>query len=256
MIYFSEAELWKVGRALAITANQEIMPRFGKIASLTAYQKTSAFDIVTEADEAAERAIGERLAEELPRLLLIGEEAAERNSDLLGQLDRVDAAILIDPLDRMKNFASKLAHFGMMASVASKGEIVAGASYGPICRDGAYAIRERVLGRKTSGERDMLYALPRCHLFTRRRGAPGQRSCRSNFGARSAAISSVLARRSSCGAPLMNIGLPAPVGAPSSATTASCLGTTRLAGSLIAKRETMVRISMERPIVRCDARTA
>src|ERR1700692_1819727 len=58
---FSEHDLHAVGHALALAARTEIMPRFRKLTSTQIRQKSSALDLVTDADEAAEPVIGAAL---------------------------------------------------------------------------------------------------------------------------------------------------------------------------------------------------
>ena len=53
---FSSADIHGVGDILAFAARTEIMPRFRKLTPAQIRRKSSAFDLVTEADEAAEAA--------------------------------------------------------------------------------------------------------------------------------------------------------------------------------------------------------
>jgi fructose-1,6-bisphosphatase/inositol monophosphatase family enzyme len=47
---FSPVDIHRVGEILAFAARTEIMPRFGKLAPSQIRRKSSAFDLVTEAD--------------------------------------------------------------------------------------------------------------------------------------------------------------------------------------------------------------
>ena len=104
-------------------------------------QKTSAFDIVTEADEAAEAVIAASLRAAFPGAVIVGEEATERDPALLKTIGSAELAFVVDPIDGTKNFASGLPLFGVMVAAIRRGEIVAGVIHDPICRDFAYAVR-------------------------------------------------------------------------------------------------------------------
>jgi fructose-1,6-bisphosphatase/inositol monophosphatase family enzyme len=138
---FSEHDLHEVGAALALAARTEIMPRFRKLTSTQIRQKTSALDLVTDADEAAEAVIGKALAAAFPGALIVGEEATHRDPSLPQAVGSAELAFLVDPIDGTKNFACDLPLFGVMAAATIRGEIVGGVIYDPVCRDWAYAVR-------------------------------------------------------------------------------------------------------------------
>lgn len=116
-------------------ASVEIMPRFRKLSPADIRQKTSAADLVTEADEAAERMITAELKARFPQALVVGEEAHEKDPSLLDALPTADLAFVIDPVDGTFNFASGVPLFGVMLSVVEKGETVAGLIYDPLGKD-------------------------------------------------------------------------------------------------------------------------
>ncbi|GGD91125.1 inositol monophosphatase [Aureimonas endophytica] len=120
---------------LADAADTEIMPRFRNLGDRDVRQKTSAVDLVTEADEAAERLIKARCAEAFPDALFIGEESVAADPALLPRLAEAELAIVVDPIDGTANFAAGLPAFGVMASVVAKGETVGGLLYDPFCKD-------------------------------------------------------------------------------------------------------------------------
>lgn len=138
---FSEHDLHQVGAALALAARTEIMPRFGKLRTNQIRQKSSAIDVVTDADEAAERAISEALGAAFPGALVVGEEGTYRDPTVLQQLSTAELAFIVDPIDGTKNFVSNLPLFGVMAAATIRGEIVAGVIYDPVLRNWAYAVR-------------------------------------------------------------------------------------------------------------------
>ncbi|RDI53585.1 fructose-1,6-bisphosphatase/inositol monophosphatase family enzyme [Microvirga subterranea] len=117
------------------------MPRFRNLSSHEVRQKSSPMDLVTDADEAAERMIADGLRQAFPDAVVIGEEAAERDPSLLNTLADAELAFLIDPVDGTKNFASGLPLFGVMVAAVVRGEVVAGWIHDPIGHDTAIAVR-------------------------------------------------------------------------------------------------------------------
>jgi fructose-1,6-bisphosphatase/inositol monophosphatase family enzyme len=135
------ADMEHVGGLLASAARSEIMPRFHRLVATSVREKSSSFDVVTEADEAAEMIIAEGLRAAFPHAAIIGEEAAERDPSLLQALGSAELAFLIDPIDGTKNFTARLPLFGLMAAAIRRGEIVGAVIYDPIGEDWAYAVR-------------------------------------------------------------------------------------------------------------------
>ncbi|CAO3417002.1 inositol monophosphatase family protein [Azospirillum argentinense] len=66
-------------------------------------ENSSRFDVVTDADKAAERAISTAL-EAAYAAAVVGEEAAGKNPAILDAIDIADVAFVLDPLDGTKNF--------------------------------------------------------------------------------------------------------------------------------------------------------
>lgn len=140
-VSFSIDDLHQVGKALASAARNEIMPRFGKLTASQIRQKSSALDLVTDADEAAEAAISAALRTAFPGSIIVGEEGTHKDERLLQSLGSAELAFVVDPIDGTKNFASNLPLFGVMAAATIRGEIVGGVIYEPVCRNWAYALR-------------------------------------------------------------------------------------------------------------------
>src|SRR5271170_5691242 len=138
---FLPGDIKGVGEILAFAARTEIMPRFRQLAPAQIRRKSSAFDLVTEADEAAEAVIAAALTAAFPGAVVIGEESAHKEPALLDTIADAELAFIVDPVDGTRNFASNLPLFGVMAAVTIRGEIVAGVIYDPVCRDWAYAAR-------------------------------------------------------------------------------------------------------------------
>lgn len=138
---FTAAQAAVLSEILREAAKAEILPRFQNLREGEVRQKSSAIDLVTVADEAAERAIAAALSRAFPRALVVGEEGSERDPGLLDRLGDTDLAILVDPIDGTKNFSAGLPLFGVMAAVVVRGEIAAGIIHDPIMDDVAAAVR-------------------------------------------------------------------------------------------------------------------
>lgn len=130
-----------IGDILGRAAATEVMPRFRKLADNDVRQKSSAFDLVTAADEAAERAISAGLTGSFPGALVIGEEAAAKDPALLEKIAAADLAFIVDPIDGTRNFVAGLPLFGVMTAATVRGEVVGGVIHDPVCRDTAFALR-------------------------------------------------------------------------------------------------------------------
>jgi fructose-1,6-bisphosphatase/inositol monophosphatase family enzyme len=138
---FTREETRRLASILADTAQAEVMPRFRNLPEGAVRGKTSARDLVTDADEAAERMISARLAKLYPGAVLIGEEASTRNPALLNMLVDADLAFLIDPIDGTRNYVAGLPLFGMMIAACHRGDVIAGVIYDPVSRDSALTVR-------------------------------------------------------------------------------------------------------------------
>ena len=135
----------------------EIMPRFRNLGDGAVRQKTSAADLVTDADVNAERVITDALMKRFPDALVIGEEAVSDNPGLLEGWSKSDKlAFVVDPIDGTFNFASGVASFGVMLAVVEAGETIAGIIHDPVGKDwimaqkGAGAILRRLNGNESA----------------------------------------------------------------------------------------------------------
>lgn len=138
-------------------AKAEILPRFRRLDSSMVRQKSEAIDLVTEADEQAERMIKAAVAKLMPEALFVGEESVAADPSLLDRLAGADLAVVVDPVDGTANFAAGLPLFAVMASVVSKGETVAGIIYDPMGDD--WFVAEKGAGafiRRPDGSNDRL----------------------------------------------------------------------------------------------------
>ncbi|MBA1155972.1 inositol monophosphatase family protein [Microvirga mediterraneensis] len=158
---FSTHDAEAVDQLLRDVARLEIMPRFRNLAAHEVRQKSSAMDLVTDADEAAERMISRGLRRIFPQAVMIGEEATESDPSLLNRLADAELAFLIDPVDGTKNFASGLPLFGVMVAAVMRGNIVAGWIHDPVGDDTATAVRGEGAWIRRSGKRvDLRVAAP------------------------------------------------------------------------------------------------
>lgn len=140
-MHLSCIDVLTMGKILAHAAEAHIMPRFRKLGCREVREKSSAFDVVTDADEAAEQAISSTLRSVFPNAVVIGEEATEKDPTLIDAIATADLAFVVDPIDGTKNFVAGLPLFGMMIAATIRGEVVAGVIHDPICRDTAFALR-------------------------------------------------------------------------------------------------------------------
>lgn len=128
-------DVTKLADLLRLAARAEILPRFRRLGTGDVRSKSEPSDLVTEADEAAERLIRRELETIAPGALFVGEESVAADPALLGRLADAEFAIVVDPVDGTFNFASGIPAFGVMASVVWKGETVAGIIYDPMGDD-------------------------------------------------------------------------------------------------------------------------
>jgi fructose-1,6-bisphosphatase/inositol monophosphatase family enzyme len=113
-------------------ARTEILPRFRRLRPGAIRTKTSAQDLVTDADEAAEARMTAALERAFPGVLVVGEEAAAGDATLIPRLAGAPFAIVLDPIDGTANYAAGLPLFGVMAAVVEAGETIAAIILDPI----------------------------------------------------------------------------------------------------------------------------
>jgi myo-inositol-1(or 4)-monophosphatase len=96
---------------------------FGK--ALTIVEKSTAFDLQTEADLGSEKVILKILKAEFPKYNIHSEEQGEINN-------KSDYTIVIDPLDGTNNFVLGIPNFTVSIAILYKNESIAGVVYQPI----------------------------------------------------------------------------------------------------------------------------
>jgi fructose-1,6-bisphosphatase/inositol monophosphatase family enzyme len=138
---FSSADLADLAAILREAARAEIMPRFRRLGAGAVRQKSGPLDLVTEADEAAERMIAAAIEQRFPGAAVVGEEATSADPSRLRLLADAALAFVVDPVDGTANFAAGLPLFGVMAAAVVRGEVVGAAIHDPVCDDTALALR-------------------------------------------------------------------------------------------------------------------
>ena len=141
MTLFTGGDLATLAALLRDTARAEILPRFRRLEAGDVRSKTGPLDLVTEADEAAERAISAALRRRFPGCVVVGEEATAADPALLGGLAGADLAFVVDPVDGTSNFAAGLPLFATMAAAIVRGEVVGSVIHDPMGDDSALALR-------------------------------------------------------------------------------------------------------------------
>ncbi len=159
----------QVGRLIRDVARSEVLPRFRNLASHEISEKAPG-DIVTVADEQAERALSERLTKLLPGAGVIGEEQAAKNPDSFQVLDEDRPVWIVDPVDGTQNFADGKSCFAMIVALVIGGETRAGWIYEPVDDRLVWATKDH--GAWESGHR---LSLPEPPPLTAFRGSVAKR---------------------------------------------------------------------------------
>lgn len=141
MTALTAAALGEVAAALREVAATEIMPRFRRLAAGEVRSKSGPLDLVTVADEAAERRTDPWLRRRFPGCAVIGEEAASADPSLLAQLADAELAFVVDPIDGTSNYAAGVPLFGIMVAAIVRGEVVGAIIHDPLGDDTAFALR-------------------------------------------------------------------------------------------------------------------
>jgi fructose-1,6-bisphosphatase/inositol monophosphatase family enzyme len=141
MTLFTVRQAEEIDLLLRAASRAEIMPRFRRLGAGDVREKSGPLDLVTDADEAAERMIGHGLSRLFPGCLVVGEEGCARDPALLHRLAGADLAFTVDPIDGTSNYAAGLPLFGCMAAAVVRGEVVAAVIHDPIVDTSSLAVR-------------------------------------------------------------------------------------------------------------------
>lgn len=128
-----------------------IMPYFRALDTAGVREKTGPMDLVTKADEEAERALTRRLAELVPGSVVVGEEAVSADASLLDRLTTEAPVWIIDPVDGTINFANGHPAFAVIVAYAHGGRTLAGWIHDPV--SGRTAVAARGDGVRLDGAR-------------------------------------------------------------------------------------------------------
>ena len=139
-----------IAALIAEVAATEIQPRFRRLAAHESREKGPG-DIVTIADERAEAALTPRLMDLVPGSIVIGEEAAAKDPELVKRLLDDQVAWIVDPVDGTANFAEGRPDFVSMVALVRGDELIASWIHLPIT--GQTAIAERGAGAAFDGVR-------------------------------------------------------------------------------------------------------
>ena len=140
----------QVTELLREVAADVIMPRFGQLAPDEIDTKNPG-DLVTIADKEAEIVIAARLAAAYPSAVIVGEEAAFAQPDVVERLPGAEHAWVIDPVDGTNNFARGSDLFGVMLAELRGGETVRAWIFQPV--NGQMFVAERGAGVWQNGSR-------------------------------------------------------------------------------------------------------
>lgn len=123
-------------------ARAEILPRFRNLHASDIDSKSGPDDLVTAADVETEKMMTRALTIAFPTALIVGEEAASKDPELVAKIDDAPLCFILDPVDGTWHFANGLAMFGVILAVTQYGKPVFGLIYDPLADDWAVANAE------------------------------------------------------------------------------------------------------------------
>ncbi|MBT4938548.1 MAG: inositol monophosphatase, partial [Rhodospirillaceae bacterium] len=129
-------------------AETEIMPRYQSLSESDISEKQGG-EVVTVADEAAERALSQRLSATLPGSTILGEEGYAADPSVMRRLEDDAPLWIIDPIDGTKNFAQGREPFTVLVALVIGGETVMGWNYDPV--SGRMGMAEKGSGADYNG---------------------------------------------------------------------------------------------------------
>ncbi|GAA1380533.1 inositol monophosphatase family protein [Catellatospora chokoriensis] len=125
-------EVAEVERAVRRVAEEQILPRFGRLTAADIAFKSSETDFVTVADRAAEEELAKHLTALVPGSIMVGEEAVAGDPALLGAIDGDAPVWIVDPIDGTHNFVSGSPRFTTLVALAHRGRLLASWTYAPV----------------------------------------------------------------------------------------------------------------------------
>jgi fructose-1,6-bisphosphatase/inositol monophosphatase family enzyme len=121
----------RVTRLIEEAAAAEIMPRFRRLAAADVREKGPG-DLVTVADEAVEARLAPLLMSLVPGSIVVGEEGAAADPDLLNRLLDDHPVWIIDPVDGTSNFAEGKPAFAVMVALVRRRDVLAAWIHDPV----------------------------------------------------------------------------------------------------------------------------
>ncbi len=128
-------DIIEIAGVLRAAAKAEVLPRFRRLSASDIRTKSEASDMVTDGDVASEAFIRTELKRILPEAHFIGEESVAADPALLDTVFDAELSVMVDPIDGTSNFVAGVPLFGVMATIAQRGEAVAGILYDPFADD-------------------------------------------------------------------------------------------------------------------------
>jgi fructose-1,6-bisphosphatase/inositol monophosphatase family enzyme len=122
----SAGDSQRVAELMRETAAAELLPRFRNLAAGEVREKRPG-DLVTVADVASEQRLAVGLARILPGVPIVGEEAVEKDRDLVDLIARPgERCWVVDPLDGTSNFSKGRDVFAMIVCLVDDRQTVGG----------------------------------------------------------------------------------------------------------------------------------
>ncbi|HWA49568.1 MAG TPA: inositol monophosphatase [Dongiaceae bacterium] len=128
----------KVAALIAEVAAREIQPRFRNLLAHEMREKSPG-DVVTVADEQAELALTPLLMDQVPGSIVIGEEAAAKDPNILKKMISGQLYWVVDPVDGTANFAEGKSDFCSMVALVRGDELLASWIHLPVTGETAMA---------------------------------------------------------------------------------------------------------------------
>lgn len=138
-------------------ATAEILPRFRRLSGDDIREKSPG-DPVTVADLGCERYLSEHLTQLAPGSLVVGEEGADADPDILGRIGGDKPVWILDPLDGTGNFSRGQTPFVVIVAYVEGCETKAGWIYDPLGDETVWAVKGQ--GAYLDGKRLSLPAPP------------------------------------------------------------------------------------------------
>ena len=137
-------DLDKVAHAIRDVAATDIIPRWRNLAAGDISEKTGPQDLVTVADQAAEKALSAKLLSLYPNTVVVGEEGVEADPSKMDLFKQDKPIWVIDPIDGTMGFSQGEPEFDVMLALVQNGELLAGWIYAPVDDD-------LIMASKTTG---------------------------------------------------------------------------------------------------------